>query len=223
MVLKGFGQKEEPFEGSFSGVVSGEEGHLKIDTSDVLTDIYRRGDKIIKRQTWNRKRQGIDEFASEASGLSNLGRLKTALGKAKFEAVKDEEKTKTVKGTLPTRFLGDSESEEENPNDPMAMLKLGGKDKLESIEFTATIDKESGRLAKIVYTLVKESSMGNIMMRIQGGQNPFGGGEDEEEGQDKKKKRKANTSETRVTYAMDLSTSEGKVEIPKELDKFFTE
>jgi hypothetical protein len=215
ILIKGLGQKEEPFEGKFGGVVSGEEAHLKIDTSDVVSDIYRRGDKVIKRQTWNKKRQGIEEFSNEAAALSNLTRFQSAIAKASKLEMKDG----VVSGTLPTRLIGEAEEEEEDANNPLKMAGLGGKDTLQSIEFKATI--ADGKITKIVYTLVKESAMSNIIMRFGGGQNPFGGGDEDEDGQDKKKKRGA--GETRVTYTLELSSTDAKVEIPKELDKFFTE
>lgn len=215
ILIKGLGQKEEPFEGKFTGLISGEEAHLKVDTSDVVSDIYRRGEKVIKRQTWNKKRQGIDEFSNEAASLTNLSRFKSAIAKAKVEL-----KDGVAKGTLPTRLIEETEEDEGDANNPLKMAGLGGKDTLQSIEFTATI--VDGKITKIVYTLVKESAMSNIIMRFGNGQNPFGGGqEDEDEGKDKKKKRGA--AESRVTYTLELSSSDAQVEIPKELNKFFTE
>lgn len=212
ILVKGLGQKEEPFEGKFTGVVAGEEAHLKVDTDDVVSDIYRRGDKVIKRQTWNRKRQGIEEFSNEVASLSNLNRLKSAVAKAKLEM-----KDNVIKGTLPTRLVSEVEEDEEDAGNPLRMAGLGGKDALQSIEFTATI--VDGKIAKIAYTLVKESSMGNIIMRIGGGQNPFGGGDDDEDD----KKKKPGAAESRVTYTLELSPTDVSVEIPKDLNKFFTE
>jgi hypothetical protein len=232
MIMKALGRQQESFEGKFTGIVSGDEAHLKVEGSNIVSDVFRRGDKVVKRQTWVAKRKGIDDFAQDATTLTNLNRFKAALEKGKVKDVKSDDKTQTIKGTLPTRFMESGEEEEEgDPNNPMNQIMkmgLGGKETLKRVEFKATIDKESGRITKLTYTLVKESALGgNIrIMAGQGfGQQDQDQDEDEDNGGKKKAKKVARklASEVDVIYSLELSATDGKVEIPKDMEKFFTE
>jgi hypothetical protein len=232
IILAGMGRREEPYEGRFTGTVSGDEAHIRIESSDGATDIYRRGDKVVKQQAWTKRRVGVEDFTNEAMALCNLGRLKAALDKAKLtvsEEEKDGKKLKMVKGELPKRLIETPADEEENdPGNPFGQLKimgLGGGEKLQKIEVKAWIDAESGALTKISYTLTKKSSFGGI--RIGG---PGFGEEDPGDGDEEKPKKGERripgmNQSTEVTYSFEVTESgEGaKVELPKGLERFFTE
>ena len=150
---------------------------------------------MAKAQFWTKARAGIEEFSNESMALSNLSRLRAALAKAKLQPIKEENKTRLVSGTLEAGFVTEGAASEEE----MKVPGFRGSDAIISVEFVATLDKESGRITKLLYTLTKES----VMSKFTGGRNN-------------------RREDVNVVYSMQFSATDAKVEIPKELAKFFS-
>lgn len=204
------------FTGKFSATISSGTVVVTCEDKEGSFDIVKRGDKVVKRQVWEKEPRQIDEFAAEVGCLVDLEKVKANLSKAKLGKPETKEidgkKITVVKGTMPLKLVGAEEGDDEmDPNDLMNWQKQM---KLTTVEIKVEFRiAEDGSLTRLSYELGKRSRLLEMVKNQMGqmqGQN-----EDEEEDDDK--------PHATVSYTLDVEACGGdvKAEVPAELKKYF--
>ncbi|HLG42876.1 MAG TPA: hypothetical protein VI643_05885 [Planctomycetota bacterium] len=216
--MMGEGGGGKPFEGEFSGKFRGDKAELHGQAKGGSFDVYRVGDKTVKRQSWTKETLDIDGFAGEAFGALNLDALKKAVRDGKFEEVREEGGDKVIEGTLPAEAF-EKKDEDENPNeeDPMRMARKFMHPKLKEVKVSARIDGETGRLKSLSLALTREldfGGMGGFRFRMERGGG--GGGDEEAPGPGEMPKF---SMTTKLEFSVEGAGADHAPKIPEDLQK----
>lgn len=206
------------FAGKFSATISSGTVVVTCEDKDGSFDIVKCGEKVIKRQVWDKEPKQIDEFAAEVGCLVDLEKVKASLGKAKLGKPETKEidgrKITVVKGTMPLKLVGAEEGDDEM--DPSDLMNWQKHMKLTTVEIKVEFRiGEDGSLTRLSYEVGKRSKLLE-MVKIQMGQMQ-GQNEDEEEEEDDDKPH------VTVSYTLDVEACGGdvKAEVPAELKRYF--
>lgn len=194
-----FGMDGGTFTGKYTGRV-GKDGtvHVQAKNETATIDIYRKGDKLVKRQTWTGKALPADTFADEALSMINFAKLAELVKDAAEKDCRVSKETKVagedaivVKVKMPTKMIQKRSSDDGMSFDMM---------ELKDVQATFTIAKADSRLLRVKFGL--EFGLSDSVK--------VGMGEDDEGGMEMKDERE---------YAFDVVKydAEMKVELPEDV------
>lgn len=175
--IPGFGDGN--LEGKFSGTVAANGTlHLKLETDKGVYELWRKGDKIVQRQTWVGKQDMVGEFPHEVTAVLSLSSLLKHVDKMKEIRAGDKKAVDgvdctAVKAKLPTSYV----PEEDDDSGMPIKMKIW---ELKKVESTVYVDRD-GLVRRIDMVLSKGLSS---MIRMAGAP---GGDEEEDDGKKKEK------------------------------------
>lgn len=162
-------------EGDLTGKLADKEAMLQVDNKDKGTslELFKKGDKTVKRSTWVKEPAGAGPAIQTLLKLTNFEALAHAARDGKFEeAVEETSDGKSVlriRGTLPEKLL---DVDEERAGPGPGMMMMGGK--VKKITLDARVDKESGLVQSLSFTIERELDFGGMQVKRFGP----GGGDD---------------------------------------------
>jgi len=219
-MMGGGGGGGKPFEGEFTGRFGGDKAELHGQAKGGSFDVYRVGEKTVKRQSWTHETLDVDGFAGEAFGTMNLDAIKKAVRDGKFEDVREEGGDKVIEGTLPAEAF-ERKDEDDNPDDPdpMRMARKFMQPKLKEVKVSARIDPESGRVKSLSLALTREldfGGMGGFRFRMERG----GGGDEEAPAPGEMPKL---SMTTRLEFSVEGTGADHAPKVPEEMQKLLEE
>ena len=204
----------EGIEGEFTATV-GANGvtTVKVENDNGVYELFRKGAKLVQRQTWTGRQAQAGAFAHEVTSILGLARLLKHLDGAKELKAGDAKKIGdvecvSVKGLFPAALA------EESGDEGAGTLKL---QELKKIEATFWIGKEDRLIRSIEMKLTKGFSSA---IRL-----PGGGGDDEEEDEEEGQGFGMGKMKFVATYRLTLKGYDPStnVEVPAELKKFLND
>jgi hypothetical protein len=207
--MMGGGGGGKPFEGEFTARLAEDRAELRGEGKGVRVEAYKRGDKVVKRQTWTREPVNADGFANEVLGALDLARLRKAARDGKFEEVERDGEDRIVRGALGIEALEEVDRDDDggDEDNPMRHVRRMMRLKLTEAKVAARIDGETGRLKSLSLSLTRELDMGGM-----GGLRFRMGGEDREDAP-----RIAST--TRFEWSVKGAGADHAPRIPEELER----
>jgi hypothetical protein len=162
-------------EGDLTGKLSNKDAVLEVANKDKGTtlEIFKKGEKSVKRSTWVKEPMGAGPGIEMLLKLTDFDALAHAARDGKFEeSVEETSEGKAVlriRGTMPEKLLESGDSDRPGPG-----MMMGGK--VKKITLDARIEKESGLVQSLSFTIERELDFGGMAVKRFGGE----GGEDME-------------------------------------------
>lgn len=198
-------------EGDLTGQLADQDAALLVANKDKNSslEIFRKGDKTVKRSTWVKEPMGAGAGIQMLLRLTDFDALSNAARDGRFEeAVEESSDGKAVlriRGTLGEKLL-DMEDDRQGP--PMKMM-FGT---VKKITLDARIDKERGIVQSLSFTIERELDFGGMAVRRFG---PGGGGDEDMEPPDMPKIQIKQT----VEYKISGTGEEHKPRFPEAIEK----
>ncbi len=233
MKIAGLG--DGALEGKFTGSV-GADGTIaiKLETSKGTYELFKKGGKVVQRQTWTGKQETVGAFAEEITSLLNLARLAKEAGRLKAVRLGEAKQVGGVDcSPLKAKLSNDVIAEEEDDDDsgmPGMKMKLF---ELKKVDATVFVGKED-RLVRRIDVKLSKGPSAMIKMAARG----MGGDEEDEEKKDEKKKGDEDEDEdddggmpggamlkSSTSYSVTIGgyDKELKVAIPEDVKRHFGE
>ncbi len=230
MKIPGFG--DGSLEGKFTGTV-GANGtiSLKLETDKGTYELYKKGGKLVQRQTWTGKQDMVGSFANEVSAVLTLSRILKQIDKAKNVRTGEVKPVGGVDCTAHKAQLDIGLVPEDEDDDDSGMPIKVKVFELKKVDSTIYAGKDD-LVRRVDITLTKGLSS---MVRMGG----MGGDEEEEEDPKKGDKKGKDEDEgdggggipgmgnfkMSTTYSVTISGYDAnlKVEVPEDVKKYLGE
>jgi hypothetical protein len=204
-----------PLEGDFTAKLSEKEAEVELTSRSASLELYRRRDRTVKRVTWGKHPADAQLVIENLTRLLDFEALAHATRDADLkdpeEEMRDGKPALRIRGTLPEKLLANED--EDRRSAPEGAVFFGPKPK--KIEVEAWVDKESGALVSLSFSITREMNFEGMM------QKRIGGPDDMPPDEDAMPKKAEIRS--KVEYRVIGTGEEHKPKIPEKLDPYFND